>query len=91
VASEPSVPAVGAATPDGRPAPKPPPRPAAEIERDIDAERKGLVDAVSSLRAEASETRAKLLSPRVLAIGASALAALVVFRRRRRRRKRARG
>ncbi len=87
MSSDPSV------RPDGQPAPvpKPPPRPPAEIERDIEAERQGLVDAVTALKGGVNDTRAKVLSPRVLGIAASVFGTLIVLRRRRKRRRRARG
>ena len=69
--------------------PKPPPRSPDEIERDIEAERQGLVDAVSALRSEIDATRDRIQRaiPRVAAV----VGALIVFRLFRRRRRRRRG
>ena len=76
-------------TPPAPAGPKPPPRSPDEIERDIEAERQGLVDAVSELRSEIDATRDRIQRaiPRVAAV----VGALIVFRLFRRRRRRRRG
>jgi len=70
------------------PAPRTPPRPVSEIIGDLTRERKGLVDAVDTLKLEARETKDRLVSPRTFAIVGGALASLFLLRRRRRRKHR---
>lgn len=63
-----------------------PPRPVGEVVRDLERERDGLVEAVDTLRVEATATRARVLSPRVFAMVGGALITLIALRRRRKRR-----
>jgi len=59
----------------------PPPRPPAEIIRDLERERAGLVDAVDRLKVQSRATRDRFVAPRTLAIAGSALVSLILFRR----------
>ena len=63
------------------PTAKPPARPVGEVVADLELERRGLVDAVDQLKAEAKSLKARILSRRNLAIAGGALVALFVLRR----------
>jgi hypothetical protein len=70
--------------------PDPPVRPTAEILRDLERERAGLVDAIDRLRSEAQSAKERLPSRRLAMIAGGALAGLLVVRgalRRRRERR----
>ena len=69
--------------PPEEPAPKRPSRSPDEIERDIEAERAGLVDAVTSLRTEVGAFRQRVARtvPRVALAAGAAIVSLMVLRR----------
>ena len=52
-----------AGPPDAAP-PKPPPRPVEEVIRDLELERRGMVDALQDLKLQARSTKERFLSPR---------------------------
>jgi hypothetical protein len=64
-----------------------PARPVGEVLRDLERERRSLVDAVDHLKREARAMRDRVFSPRNLAIAGGTLVALVVLRRRRKSRR----
>ena len=74
-----------AGPPDGAvppaPPPKPPPRPVEEVVRDLEQERRGLVDALDDLKAQARSTKERFLSPRILIIAGGAVVGVFVLLR----------
>ena len=77
----------GSARSAGTPEPRTPLRPAEEVVRDLERERAGLVEAVDRLKAEANATKARLLSPRSLAIAGGVVVLVFAIRRALRRRR----
>jgi len=67
-----------AGPPDAAP-PKPPPRPVEEVIRDLELERRGLVDALQDLKLQARSTKERFLSPRILIIAGGAVVGLFVL------------
>ncbi len=63
-----------------------PARPVDEVLTDLERERLGLVEAVDQLKAQARATKARLVSPRIIAIAVGAIVALVALRQWRKRR-----
>jgi hypothetical protein len=63
-----------------------PRRSAEEVVRDLEQERAGLVEAVDRLKVEARATKARLLSPRTLAIAGGVVVLLIALRRWRKKR-----
>ena len=71
----------GTGEPEGR-APRRSPE---EVVRDLERERAGLIEAVDRLKVEANATKARVLSPRTLAIVGGVVVLLIAFRRWRRK------
>jgi hypothetical protein len=76
----------GAAQDAGKPEVPTPRRSAEEVVRDLEKERAGLIEAVDRLKVQASATKARLLSPRTLAIAGGVVVLLIALRHWRKKR-----
>ena len=59
--------------------PKPPARPVEDVVRDLERERRGLVDALDELKLQARSKKERFLSPRILIIGGGAVVGFFVL------------
>jgi hypothetical protein len=73
-----TVPTDGAGPADAAPK-KPPPRPIDEVVRDLEQERRGLVDALDDLKSQARSTKERFLSRRTLIVAGGAIVGLFVL------------
>ena len=55
------------------------PRPVEEVIRDLEQQRRGLVDALDDLKLQARSTRERFLSPRILIVAGGAVVGLFVL------------